>query len=168
MRARRVGRRTARRTARRTTRRTARRVMRRRWRRRIVVGGMVLLAAGGTAAAIKLTQKDAQRIEQHTGASVEELTEEELVAAMRDLGIQSIELDDNDRAIITDQQDYSLAEAPRPATAEAPGSMPASTPGAGEPEPSYLDELERLADLRDRGIISEDDFEAKKGQLLGL
>jgi hypothetical protein len=121
---------------------------------------MVLLAAGGTAAAIKMSQRDAQRIEAHTGASVEEMTEEELVAAMQDLGIKSIELDDNDRAIITDQQDYSLAE--------APGSMPASTPGAGEPEPSYLDELERLADLRDRGIISDDDFEAKKAQLLGL
>ena len=162
MRARRVARRTTRRTARRTTRR----VMRRRRRRRILVGGMVLLAAGGTAAAIKLTQKDAQRIEEHTGASVEELTEEELVEAMRHLGIKSIELDDNDRTMVADQQDYSLADAPRP-TPEAPPPA-AAAPVTAEPEPSYLDELERLADLRDRGIISEDDFEAKKGQLLGL
>jgi hypothetical protein len=127
---------------------------------------MVLLAVGGTAAAIKLTQKDAQRIEEHAGASVEELTEEELVEAMRQLGIKSIELDDNDRAAITDQQDYSLDDAPRPAPEAPPPS--AAAPVAAEPEPSYLDELERLADLRDRGIISEDDFEAKKGQLLGL
>ena len=49
--ARRAGRRAGRRTARRTTRR----VMRRRWRRRIMVGGMVLLAVGGTAAAINLS-----------------------------------------------------------------------------------------------------------------
>jgi hypothetical protein len=125
--------------------------MRRRWRRRIVVGGMVLLAAGGTAAAIKLSQRDADRIEAHTGASVEELTEEELVQAMRDLGIQSIELDENDRAIITEQE----RQAPAPATPAAP-------------QESYLDELEQLADLRDRGIISDDDFEAKKRQLLGL
>jgi hypothetical protein len=121
---------------------------------------MVLLAAGGTAAAIKLTQKDAQRIEQHTGASVEELTEEELVEAMRNLGIKSIELDDNDRAVVAGQQDHSPADTPTPATAEATG--------VDEPEPSYLGELERLADLRDQGIISEDDFEAKKHQLLGL
>jgi hypothetical protein len=121
---------------------------------------MVLLAAGGTAAAIKLTQKDARRIEDHTGASVEELTEEELVEAMRQLGIKSIELDDNDRATIADEHDYSLDNAPRPA--------PEAAPVTAEPEPSYLDELERLADLRDRGIISDDDFEAKKGQLLGL
>jgi hypothetical protein len=127
---------------------------------------MVLLAVGGTAAAIKLTQKDAQRIEEHAGASVEELTEEELVEAMRLLGIKSIELDDIDRAAITDQQDYSLDDAPRPAP-EAPPPA-AAAPVTAEPEPSYLDELERLADLRDRGIISEDDFEAKKGQLLGL
>jgi ribosomal protein L12E/L44/L45/RPP1/RPP2 len=150
------GRRVARRTARRTTRRTARRVMRRRWRRRIVVGGMVLLAAGGTAAAIKMTQKDADRIEQHTGVSVEELTEEELVAAMQDLGIQSIELDENDQAIITSQAAAAPAEAAPP------------PPAPTGPEPSYLDELEKLADLRDRGIISAEDFEAKKKDLLGL
>lgn len=129
--------------------------MRRRWRRRMVVGGMVLLAAAGTAAAVKLTQKDADRIEAHTGASVEELTEEELAQAMRDLGIQSIELDENDQAVISSQSDL-----PTPTFGEAGG-------GAQE-EPDYLDELERLADLRDRGIISDEDFEAKKAQLLGL
>ena len=159
------GRRVARRTARRTTRRTARRVMRRRWRRRIVVGGMVLLAAGGTAAAIKLTQKDAQQIEEHTGASVEELTEDELVAAMQDLGIKSIELDDNDRAIISQE----TGQAPAAAAPAAPVAQPVQpAPAPAAPQESYLDELERLADLRDRGIISEEDFEAKKKQLLGL
>lgn len=159
------GRTVARRTARRTTRRTARRVMRRRWRRRILVGGMVLLAAGGTAAAIKLTQKDAQRIEEHTGASVEELTEDELVAAMQDLGIKSIELDDNDRAIISQE----TGQAPAAAAPSAPVAQPVQpAPAPAAPQESYLDELERLADLRDRGIISEGDFEAKKKQLLGL
>jgi len=123
------------------------------------MGGMVLMAAGGTAAAIKLTQKDADRIEQQTGASVEELTEEELVAAMRDLGIKSIELDDNDRAIIAEEG--QAAPAAQPAQAAPPVAPP-------EPEPSYLDELERLAGLRDKGIISDEEFEAKKKQLLGL
>lgn len=32
----------------------------------------------------------------------------------------------------------------------------------------YIEELERLADLRDKGIITEDDFNAKKSKLLGL
>jgi L-fucose isomerase-like protein len=160
------GRRVARSTARRTTRRTARRVVRRRWRRRIMVGGMVLLAAGGTAAAIKLTQKDAQRIEEHAGASVEELSEEELVAAMQDLGIQSIELDDNDKAIIA--REGEGAPPAEPAGVAAPVQPVQPTPAPAAPQESYLDELERLADLRDRGIISEEDFEAKKRQLLGL
>jgi hypothetical protein len=123
-----------------------------------MVGGFVLLAAAGTAAAVKLTQKDAQRIEEHTGAAVDELSEEELVAAMEELGIKSIELTDDDQAIIEQQE----GQAP-PAAAAA-----AVAPAPEEPEPDYLDELERLADLRDRGIISDEDFEAKKRQLLGL
>ena len=130
-------------------------------RRRIVVGGMVLLAAGGTAAAIKMTKKDADRIEQHTGVSTEELTKEELAAAMKKLGIQSIELDENDQAIIAGQEGQAPASAAAPAAAPPPVV-------AAEPEESYLDELERLADLRERGIISDDDFEAKKKELLGL
>lgn len=35
-------------------------------------------------------------------------------------------------------------------------------------KPSNLDELEKLAALRDKGIITEEEFEAKKRQLLGL
>jgi hypothetical protein len=157
---RRAARRTSRRTARRTTHRTARR-MRRRRRRRILVGGMVLLAVGGAAyGAVKLSQKDAERIEEHTGASVEELSEEDLVAAMEELGIQSIELTDDDKAIIATESDEVLpAPAAQPVTSQAP---------AATTEASYLDELEKLAGLRDKGIISEEEFEAKKRQLLGL
>lgn len=119
-----------------------------------MVGGMVLLAVGGAAyGAVKLSQKDADRIEEHSGSSVEEMTEEELVAAMQELGIQSIELTDDDKAALTPEA--------------------GSTPGAGAepappPEASYLDELERLAALRDQGAITDEEFEAKKAQLLGL
>jgi len=34
--------------------------------------------------------------------------------------------------------------------------------------PEYVGELERLAQLRDQGILSEEEFEAKKKQLLGI
>ena len=95
----------------------------------------------------------ADRIEEHTGASVEELSEEELVAAMEELGIKSIELTDDDKAIIAKEGDAPPAEAP------------ATQAG---PEPSYIAELEKLADLRDRGVITDKEFKAKKGQLLGL
>ena len=110
----------------------------------------MLLAAGGAAyAGVKLAQKDADQIQEYTGVPVEELTEEDLQAAMRELGIQSIELD---------EQDYAALDA-------EPGAAPAEAPAG---ETSYLEELESLAALRDQGIISDEEFEAKKGQLLGL
>ncbi len=114
---------------------------------------MVLLAVGGAAyGAVKLTQQDAQRVEEHTGESVEDLSEEDLIAAMEELGIQSIELTGDDQAIIA---------------GEAEGAAAADASPAPEEE-SYLDELEKLAALRDQGVISEEDYEAKKKQLLGL
>jgi hypothetical protein len=72
------------------------------------------------------------------------LTDEELQQAMKDLNIQSQDLTDEDRAALQ-QQEAAPAE-----------------------EPSYLDELERLSQLRDQGIITEEEFQAKKQQLLGL
>jgi Short C-terminal domain len=35
-------------------------------------------------------------------------------------------------------------------------------------EPDYVAELEQLAQLKTQGIISEEDFEAKKKQILGI
>ena len=49
----------------------------------------------------------------------------------------------------------SRRAAPPPAEAAA---------GGGD----YTAELEKLAKLRDEGVISADDFEAKKKQLLGI
>ena len=157
MRRRRVARRTARRTTRRRrvvrgpARRRSRRVYRRRRRRRrLLVGGAIVLAAGAAGyAGVKLAQKDADRIEEHTGVPVEELSDEDLQEVMGELGVESMEMDDQDYA--------ALGAKPDPAPAETPAA-----------EPSYLEELQQLAALRDQGIISDEDFEAKKGQLLGL
>jgi len=47
------------------------------------------------------------------------------------------------------------------------GSTAASTtPAASEPE--YVDELERLSQLRDQGIFRDEEFETKKKQPLGI
>jgi hypothetical protein len=51
------------------------------------------------------------------------------------------------------QQDY---EEPAPAPAPAPAA------------PDYAAELQQLAQLRDQGVITAEDFEAKKRQLLGI
>ena len=41
-------------------------------------------------------------------------------------------------------------------------------PQAAPSAPDYTAELEHLAKLRDEGVISAEDFEAKKKQLLGI
>ncbi len=130
-----------RRTRRRTRHRTRRRVRRRR-RRRILIGGAVLLGTG--ALVYKLTKKDTEKIEEHTSQSAEDLTDEELQLAMKDLNIQSQDLTDEDRAALNQQEE------------------------GGGSETSYMDELEKLGKLRDEGIITDEEFESKKQQLLDL
>jgi hypothetical protein len=120
-------------------RRMAMRRRRRRRRRRILlVGG--LLAFG----AYKLSKRDAQRIEEHTGTSPEEMTDEELEKAMDELNIEKQYRDDSDQEYVEE------------------------APSQEDSEPSYLDELERLAKLKDKGVITKEDFETKKKQLLGI
>ena len=58
-------------------------------------------------------------------------------------------------------EDFSSREEP----AEAAPAAPA--PAAND-EPEYVGELKRLSQLRDQGIITNEDFEAKKKQLLGI
>ena len=144
---RRSARRVARRTARRTTRRVARRVRRRVRRRTVFVGGMMVLAASGTAAAIKLSQQDAQRIEQHTGLPPDELEDQDLNQAMQELNIQSQSLTPEEQAALDLQQSQTSADIE---------------------QPDYITELEKLGELRSIGVITDEEFEAKKKQLLGL
>ena len=159
------GRRVARRTARRTTRRVVRRrafvaapLMFRRPVLRRPLGTMLIV--GATAGvAYKLGKAEAQRIQEYTGLPPDQLSEDDLQAAMQDLETQSQPLDQQDLADVQSAQTGGSASAPQ----APPQAAPASAGGE-----NYLDELERLADLRDRGIITPEDFEAKKKQLLGL
>jgi Short C-terminal domain len=51
----------------------------------------------------------------------------------------------------------------------APPSQPSVVPSSrSSSEITRFEELEKLADLRDKGIITEEEFNAKKEQLLGL
>jgi hypothetical protein len=61
------------------------------------------------------------------------------------------------------RQDFERKEEEEPAEAAAPSSA-----SAAAPKPAYMAELERLAQLRDQGIVSEEEFDAKKKQILGL
>ncbi len=114
-----------------------------------------MIAAAGTAAAVKLSQQDAQRIEEHTGLPPQELEDEDLNQAMQELNISPQPLTAEEEAALAGQ---GGAQSAAPAAAAAPSSG----------TPDYIAELEKLADLRDRGIITSEEFEAKKKQLLGL
>ena len=117
--------------------------MRRRRRRRILlVGGLVAFGA------YKMSKKDADRIKQDTGIDPEEMTDEELEASMTKLGIEKQHRDAND-------------------VEEGASSGGASSGGASSGG-TDLDELERLAKLRDQGVLTEEEFTAKKKQILGL
>ena len=112
----------------------ARRRMRRRRRRRVIlVGGLIAVGVH------KLSSKDVERVEEHTGKTAEDLTDEELEQAMDDLNIEENEMTD---------EEWDQVEA------------------ADAADDDYIAELERLADLRDQGVITEEEFETKKKELL--
>ena len=120
---------------RRRSRRRVRRQRRRRRRMILLVGGMVAFGA------YKLSKRDVQRVEEQTGRSAEELSDEEMEQAMDELNIEKQSLSEEDQAYIYEQD------------------------GGGES--SYLDDIERLGKLRDDGYITNEEFERKKQELLG-
>ena len=81
-------------------RRSVRRVRRRTRRRRLIVGGAAVLMIGGSYTSYKVSQQEAQQIEQSTGKPPEDLSEEQMEAALDDQGIQDQELTPEDEAAI--------------------------------------------------------------------
>ncbi|MBD3187556.1 zinc-ribbon domain-containing protein [Candidatus Bathyarchaeota archaeon] len=110
--ARRVARRTTRRVVHRTARRTVRRVARRRRRRifrRFIFGPAIGLAMLGRPVYVKVSKSDVDRIEKETGQNVEDLTEEELKAAMARLGIKELKLTNEELVRMQQSQDSADA-----------------------------------------------------------
>ena len=139
-------------------------------RRSLLVNGFSLLLVGG--AAYKIGQAQAQQIQQHTGRPPEDLSPEELENAMDALNIEPQELNDQDKAAIeAEAVDASPAEPAEPvmstATPQAIAPAPPAAQLSAKPQ-DYIAEIERLASLRDMGILTNDEFEAKKKQLMGL
>ena len=141
--------------------------MRRRMRRRMIIGGMVVLGVG--YGAYKLTQSQVQQVEQQTGKKAEDLSEEELEGAMDELGIEAQEPTDEEIAMLeagNEPDEKPAAQAASQGTTDEKSATP--TASQGTIDVSYLDELERLASFRDQGIITQEEFDAKKKDLLGL
>ena len=124
----------------RAVRRTTRRRRRVRRRRVMLVGGLVAFGA------YKMSTRDADRIEEHTGVPPEELDDEELDQAMTELNIPKETVDDTDREAAGETSDAGAA-----------------APAAADP----LDQIKKLADLHAQGILTDEEFETKKTELLG-
>ena len=90
-----------------------------------------------------MSQKDAERIQQHTGIDPEEMSDDELVQAMNELGIE--------------QQEVTAADMGGQAAAPA---APAPPPSGGE---SDLDLLQKLGDLHAQGILTDEGVRGQEG-----
>lgn len=66
-------------------------------------------------------------------------------------------------------QHRSSTHAPTPSTDDPPARPDPARSATGSPplSPSVTTELERLADLRARGVLTEDEFQAQKARILG-
>lgn len=130
--------------------------MRRRMRRRLVIGGAVLLAVGTSAT--KMSQSEVQQVEQHTGMKAEDLSEEQLDAAMNELGIEGQEPTDQEIALLEAEEDKAAGQ-------HAANSAP--TQPAPPSQADTITQLERLGALKAQGLLTEEEFAAQKAKLLG-
>jgi len=164
-------RRVARRTARRTSRRTSRRMM-------AMAApppppppsspgapppaatgppvNYVLLAGEGSSPPIKLTQQDAQRIQESAGIPVDQLEDNDLKEEMQQLNIHPVPLTPQDQA--------ALGIAPTPQGTTTTIMHPSAPPA----QPSLEQQLTNLDGLKHKGLITEDEYTAKKRQILGI
>ena len=70
------------------------------------------------------------------------------------------------RSAAADQDQFQDQAPPAPAPADEPAAPEAAAPEAAEsPE---IEQLKQYAALKDQGILTEEEFAAKKAQILGL
>ena len=84
--------------------RRQRRMMRRQS-RRMLFGSFILLALAGSHHKHKFHSDDLDRIERHYNKPAEDLTEEELLEAMKKLGIKKLELTEEEDSYFDDLED---------------------------------------------------------------
>lgn len=67
-----------------------------------------------------------------------------------------------------DQAAYDQQMAAQQAAAQQMAAQQAAAAPAAPAEPDYMAELEQLAQLKAQGILTEEEFQAKKAQILGI
>jgi Short C-terminal domain len=119
--------------------------------------GYFLLPSDSGSPPLKLSRTDAQRIQEHTGYPPEEIEDYDLQNAMQELNIHPAPLTPDD---------YRAVGMEPPQGGSTTVVVQRSHPGA--PQKSLEEQLKSLHDLQQNGLISEEDYNAKKKQLLGI
>ena len=129
----------------------------------------ILLGGDDGSPPIKLKESDGKRIQEETEQAPEDLEDADLAEAMQELGIQSQPLTDADRKQLgLPPAGGAPAATPSAASTAPPAAAAAPAPPAPAGPPSVEAQLQQLANLRDKGLITPEDYEAKKKQILGL
>lgn len=64
------------------------------------------------------------------------------------------------------EADQVAASAPPPMPAAAPAPPPAAAPAPAAPPADRLDELKKLAELKEMGVLTDEEFAAEKARIL--
>ena len=107
------------------------------------------MVVGTGAMAYKIGSSQKKQIEQASGMPIEEMTDEEIQKYVKENNIPVESLSASDQATVA-------------------AAGPEEYEDDEDDEPDYTAELEKLADLRDKGILTDEEFAAKKKQILGL
>ncbi len=106
-------------------------------------GMYTLIMLTGMGFSLKLHQDDLCRIEEQTGRAVQQMSEEELLRAMRQLGIENQRLNAEER--------------------QTSGAVV-----AGKTTAADLEVLQQLTQMHYAGYLTEEEYQAKKKQILGI
>lgn len=114
------------------------------------------MVVGTGALAYKIGSSQKKQIEKASGVPIEEMTDEEIQKYIKENDIPVEQLSDSDQASVAaagpvEYEDDDEEYEDEPADAS-----------------DYTAELEKLSDLRDKGILTDEEFAAKKKQILGL
>ncbi len=104
------------------------------------------MVVGAGALMYKMSKSQQQQVEQASGTPIEEMSDEEIQEYVEKYNIPVESLDDADKAAVAeagDQEEYYDDE-------------------------DYTEELENLAELHDKGILTDEEYEAKKKQILDI
>ncbi len=118
------------------------------------------MVVGTGALAYKLGSSQKQQIEQVSGVPIEEMTDDEINQVVKEHNIPVEQLSESDQANVKTAgpvEEYEDDEGDDEEHEEE-----------AEPGGDYTAELEKLADLHSKGILTDEEFTAKKKQILGL